>query len=163
MKAVHASMQAGWRALRVIVSALAVIGAYFLFFWFGPSIETRFFPVFSYFRIIDAVEIAPNEIRVRVAFEKMRQCAPAGYGWYIGRRDSGDFEEIDVDALGSANAVRPEGRQISRPFVLHMSAADLESGAVFANVFSRCHQLWLSRTEVYPDPNSAQIIVVSKP
>lgn len=161
MKAVHASMQAGWRALRVIVSALAVIGAYFLFFWFGPSIETRFFPVFSYFRIIDAVEIGPNQIQVRVAFDKLRQCAPAGYGWYLGHRDNGDFEEIDVDA--GSSGVRPAGRQISRPFVLHMSASDLESGAVFANVFSRCHQLWLSRTEVYPDPNTAQTIVVGKP
>jgi len=117
----------------------------------GPWLETKYWPVFSKFTIVSATEIAPGRTRVVVAFDKNRDCAPAGFGWFSGTR-GGPFEELPVIApmqnTGDASG-RPVGRQLSRPFDVDVPAAQI-AGHVFADIYSRCHPLWVTRSEAYP-------------
>lgn len=116
----------------------------------GPAIETRFFPVFTKFEIASVSETADGGSLVVVKFTKARYCEPAGYAWFMGRRDAGQFSEIEVRSVTMGNSVgRPVGSQTSAPFEVAAKPEDLNH--VFVNVFSRCpFQPWITKSEVYP-------------
>lgn len=143
--------------------SMAVV-AYVMLFTVGRSVETAMFPVFSYFRIASVQEIEPNVIRLQVSFTKDRDCEPGGYAWYAGQR-GGTFRELGVRTIppeGNQTGIRPLGAgQVSRPFDLLISADEFEAG-IFADVYSRCHPLWLSRSEVYPDPRRSRPVRVKR-
>lgn len=116
----------------------------------GPGLETRHFPVFSKFDFVSVTEVAPGRSEVVVAFDKLRDCDPAGYAWYIGRRGEGQFSELTVQSTSNGNSYgRPVGRQVSLPFQVNASPDQLKD--VFVDVFSRCpFQPWTTKSEVYP-------------
>ena len=116
----------------------------------GPLIETRYFAVFSKFQILSKELVSPGHTRVVVAFNKVRNCEPAGYAWFLGKRDSGQFSEIEVRSITMGNSVgRPVGLQTSAPFEVTATPDELDN--VFVNVFSRCpFQPWITKSEVFP-------------
>lgn len=116
----------------------------------GPVVETRYFPVFKDFRLVSIDRLEPGRSRVVVAFQKVRNCEPAGYAWFRGSRHGDEFSEIEVRSVTMGNSVgRPVGPQLSAPFEVTANPEDLSN--IFVNVFSRCpFQPWISKTEAYP-------------
>lgn len=117
----------------------------------GPWLETKYWPVFSKFTIASAVEVSPGVTRVVVSFDKRRECAPGGFGWFSGKRGE-PFEELTIVATvqdSGSGSGRPVGRQLSKPFDINI-ADDQIADNVFVDIFSRCHPLWVTRSEVYP-------------
>jgi hypothetical protein len=116
----------------------------------GPVAETRLWPVYTSYELVSVQEISPGRSSVVVAFNKVRSCEPAGYAWYKGSRESGQFAEIEVRSVSTGTTIgRPLGRQLSQPFEVSASPADLRD--VFINVFHRCpFQPWVTKSEVYP-------------
>lgn len=147
-------------AFYVAVFGAAYVGTFTL----GRAFETAYFPVFSYFEITSATELKSGAIRVQVRFSKLRQCEPGGFAWYAGKRD-GNFRAVVVDIpkqYGAQTNIRPVGRgQVSEPFDLILTPEEFEAG-IFADVYSRCHPLWLTRSEVYPDPDKLQELKVRR-
>ncbi len=125
------------------VLALLAIG------YFGPMLETRFYPVFSKFKIISIVDI-PGEDAATLSIEgyKLRDCIPQGYAWY-----SGDFGTY-LRQLNVAGNARNQAPMI--PLGKFYSTFKVEglrestAPKLYAETFSRCWPFWVTRSVVYP-------------
>lgn len=117
----------------------------------GPLIEERFFPVYSKFTIVEAVNV-PGGVRAVFRFTKWRNCDPSerGIAWYHGDEGSG-FTQLRTENLGPPAVLpRPIGTQRTNPWLFQgIDELDLRS-EVFAEVYARCHPLWITRTVVFP-------------
>ena len=146
------SKTASWvlMLVKAACAGIALLSLAFTVVTVGPAVETKLWPVFSTFKFESVQEIAPGRSRVVVSFEKVRNCEPAGYAWYLGTREGGQFSEVEVRSISTGSPVgRPLGRQLSLPFEVTANPADLRS--VFINVFHRCpFQPWVTKSEVYP-------------
>jgi hypothetical protein len=112
----------------------------------GPMLETRLFPVYSKFKIVN-IEPNPKGLMVTVQFTKYRNCDPQGYAWYVGDFGKG-FEQLNIKAR-STTTVRPLGTQITQPFLIEgLEVKDLPM--LSAEITNRCHPLWPTLSIIYP-------------
>lgn len=127
-------------AVAVFIMALSVL---------GPMIESRFFPVYAKFKILDMQPTADGKASVlTIELRKLRDCIPQGYAWYSS--DLGSFiQQLNVVSnTRNAAPVLPLGRHVSKFTIDGIKPADLPS--LYAETFSRCHPLWVTRTVVFP-------------
>lgn len=114
----------------------------------GPNIETRFWPVYSKFRLVSVEPYGENQSRAIFEFTKLRQCEPQGASWFAGELGAA-FHQLPVRIEGQQGASRPLGLQISKPYIIDAPPHLVEEG-VFAEVYSRCFPFWTTRSQVYP-------------
>lgn len=116
------------------------------FFTVGPWIETKYFPVYSKFTIVESQQ-TPEGLQMVARFTKKRNCDPQGYGWFVG--DFGALRQVRLHTLPGYTIHRPLGTQLTQPFVVkELTVADLAN--IYAEVYHRCHPLWITRTVIYP-------------
>lgn len=134
-------------AAAVLMSMILIVGV----FTVGPMLETRYFPVYSKFTL-DHIAPQPNgRTIIYSTFTKYRDCVPIGFAWYVG--DGINVRQLQVIVLRADHEaptpVRPVGTQRMSPFEVDASPEEIASLA-FAEVYTRCHPLWTTRSEVFP-------------
>lgn len=141
----------GLRLLNFALTTLAVLVLLVAVFVIGPWIETKWFPVYSKFKIISVERISDTQSKIIFRFDKKRQCEPQGFAWYFGE-PGGAFRQLQVfidRPKGMTAAIRPLGVQTTDPYVIDASVEDI-ANATFAEIYNRCHPFWLTRSEIYP-------------
>ena len=129
----------------ILFVLLAMVGVLALF-TVGPILETKYFPVYSKFRIVRA-EPVEGGVRIVARFTKYRNCDPQGYGWYVG--ELGLLRQVMTRPTPGATVHRPLGPQITSPIVVkELTMADLPY--LSAEMYHHCHPLWLTRSVIYP-------------
>lgn len=116
----------------------------------GPSLETRFFPVYSKFEIVKIDETPSGGSRVIFRYYKLRSCAPAGFMWFIGE-PGGAFRQIDILSARppGVRVNRPIGENTSVPYEIDVPPNELLTRG-FATIYNNCHPLWITRSVIYP-------------
>jgi hypothetical protein len=120
----------------------------------GPEIETRWYPAYSKFTVLDVVPKPRKDdptlmgSTITVEFTKYRDCFPQGYAWYSG--DLGNtFRQIEVFSRRTpGSAILPIGRH---KVTLDVNVAPEEFiNGISAEIFNRCHIFWVTRSVVLP-------------
>lgn len=115
----------------------------------GPEIESRWYPAYSKFEVLDVQPKAdPEKSTITVEFTKYRDCFPQGYAWYSG--DLGNtFRQIEVFSRRTpGSAILPVGRH---KITLDVNVAPEEFiNGISAEIFNRCHIFWVTRSVVLP-------------
>lgn len=114
----------------------------------GPELESRFYPVYDKFVILTITPIKPGWVRVQFRSTKYRICAPRGFVWFEGQADE-TSRIVDYDIVGERDGLLPEGDFVSLPYDMNVTEEELRT-TVYAEVFSKCHFLWLTKSVVYP-------------
>jgi len=139
--------------MKMVNFALSVVAAMLLlmsFFTFGPLVESKFFPVYSKFRIIEA-EDSPQGARAIFEFNKYRNCDPQGFAFYNGELGQAFHHVmVNVENTSPGSRLRPLGPQLTSVYNLRNVTVDDLKSSVFAEIYSRCHPLWITRTKIYP-------------
>lgn len=99
-------------------------------------------PVVDNFKIVSQ-EKKDSHTFLYVTFDKKRHCEFLGINWYLG---SNRLNVAFLEDQGQAPLSRPTGAQITGPWRIDSSTI---SGST-AEVLHRCHNLWLTTTEIYP-------------
>lgn len=130
-----------------LLAAMVAVGALFVF---GKPLETKFFPVYSKFEILSIEPYGVEQSRAVFQFTKYRECDPQGFSWYAGD-PAAAFRQIGIrrEGVSDSGGPRPLGTQQSSPFIIDATPDQLR-GIVFAEIYSRCHFLWTTRTDIYP-------------
>lgn len=134
-------LQVGLWALTVMVGILAI--------WtLGPILETKYFPVYSKFKVLSVKEVDEG-LEFMVRFTKFRNCDPQGYAWYVGDFSTG-VHQIPARGLAPVGTIhRPLGTQNAGPFLLrNIQLIDIPN--LYAEIYHHCHPLWITRTVIYP-------------
>lgn len=116
-------------------------------FMVGPAIETRFFPVYSKFELIEASEKDGGTI-ARFRYTKLRECPAQGFSWYIGELGAAS-RQVPVKPITRLNQPRTVGVHETTPYLIEAELRQVQGG-MRAEIFNRCHPFWVSRTEIYP-------------
>lgn len=127
-----------------LLTVVGVMVAIIAFYTVGPMLETRFWPVYSRFRIVEAVD-TPDGLRVVARFTKYRDCAPQGYGWYVG--EFGIMRQV-ITRSSDTVITRPMGMQLGTFVVKDLTLKDLPY--LYAEVYHNCYPLWTTRSIIYP-------------
>ncbi len=136
------------KLLNVMVNLTIVILSILAITVLGPEIETRWFPVYSKFRILKIEPGPEGGSTVTVEFSKFRNCIPQGYAWYNG--DFGNnYRQLEVTSRRpNPSPSLPIGRTHSTLDV-RITPDEFASG-IWAETFSRCHPFWVTRSVVFP-------------
>lgn len=134
----------------VVHVALAAMVIASLVLVFGPPLETKFFPAYSRFEIIEIAALPDGNSQARFRFTKLRSCAPAGFAWYAGD-PAAAFRQltVTVEYQEGEPPVRPLGVNLTSSYVIDVDPQVLRDG-VYAEVFSRCWPFWVTRSVIYP-------------
>lgn len=139
-----------YRLLNFGLTAAAISVLLIGFFVIGPWIETKWFPVYSKFTIISVERLDDRQSKVVFKFTKYRQCDPQGYGWYFGEPGAAFRQlKVAIDGRTTTNNIRPIGIHISDEYTMDATVEEIAS-ATFAEIYSRCHPFWLTRSEIFP-------------
>lgn len=131
-----------WALNIIIVTGIIV------FIWVvGPWAETRWFPVYSTFKLVK-IEPRIGGSTVTIQGVKLRDCVPQGYAWYAG--DFGNNErELGVRSKRGNTAPSLKPGRFEAQFEIDITPMEIMAG-ITAETLSRCHPFWLTRTAVYP-------------
>ena len=130
-----------------ILGGLFTIVLVMVGFMVGPAIETRFFPVYSRFELVEATETEGGTI-ARFQYEKLRECPAQGFAWYIGELGAAS-RQVPVTPVKRINQPRSVGVHVTTPYLIEAELRQVKGG-MRAEIFSRCHPFWTTRTEIYP-------------
>lgn len=136
---------------QAISFALTSCGAMILFmglFVVGPVVETKLFPVYSKFALVSVEPFGDGQSRAVFEFTKHRQCEPQGSAWFAGEFGAA-FRQLPMRIDGRIAGTRPLGRQLTSPYIID-ALPELVRDGVFAEIYSRCHPFWLTRSAIYP-------------
>ena len=113
---------------------------------FGPTIETKLWPVYGKF-VINTITPDGDGVIATFKFTKLRLCRSLGISWVNGELG----QRVDIEVLASTeNVPRPLGEQITRPYRLPVSETDLRK-TLSASITSQCDGIpWRTTSEVYP-------------
>ncbi len=137
------------RLLNFGLTTTAVAILLIAFFTFGPWIETKWFPVYSKFKIVSIERAEESKSKVVFKFTKLRQCEPQGAAWFFGEPGSA-FRQLRVEIQNpNPTASRPLGTQLTFPYVIDATVEQV-ANATFAEIYNRCHPFWLTRSEIFP-------------
>lgn len=120
----------------------------------APTVETKFFPVYSKFTVKTALQ-TPEGVLATFDFVKNRECQSKGLTWYLG--EVGASTAVNVEAPEGVRSPRPIGPNTTSPYLIEgITLADLETN-VIAQLRNQCSdnwfgiQLpWFSVSDVYP-------------
>lgn len=126
----------------LFVIVLTMVG-----FMVGPAVETRFFPVYSRFELLSAEETDGGTV-AQFRYEKKRQCPAQGFAWYVGELGAAS-RQVLVRPTERPNAPRGLGIHVTTPYLIDAEMRQVQGG-MRAEIFSRCHPFWVTRTEIYP-------------
>lgn len=134
----------------VCLTVIVLVTTYVVFTW-GPILERMFYPVVGRLTITDTEAVTPDQTRIWVQFEKLRECAPLEVYWYLGTR-AGSFERVNfrverpLDKNKYAN--RPLGVQRSGPWLVNIPIGDIAMNA-FSEAHHSCNPLWITKSKFY--------------
>lgn len=138
------------RALIWVLNVTLIIVTILAVFAVGPEIETRLFPVYSKFKLVDATALPDGNTRAVFQFTKFRNCDLQGFAFFNGELGAA-FSQVTTRAQGAPELrARPLGTQISSPYVFKEVTPEELATTVFAEIYSHCHALWITRSKVYP-------------
>jgi hypothetical protein len=132
------------RIIHLVLHILLTMMLILAIFTLGPMLETKYWPVYSHFTVVKARNV-PAGLEVTARFTKNRNCAPQGYGWYLG--EFGIMKQV-ITRSSDITVHRPLGNQIGVFTVEELRLDDLDY--LYAEVYHHCHPLWLSRSVIYP-------------
>lgn len=136
------------RLLDWVLNATIAVVMLLIIFVAGPEVETRWFPAYSKFTIDDVKPTPDGEGSVvTVEFSVFRRCVPQGYAWYTGDLGLG-MRLVNVKSRALPPTMRPVGRHRS-VIDVDISPAEIMNN-LYAEVFSRCHPFWVTRSVIYP-------------
>lgn len=145
-----------------MIGSKKVYGAFYALAWFilagmftfaaAPFVETRMFPVYSKFHILEATQ-TPDGVVASFEFEKFRECEPKGLTWFLG--EIGISTAVTTSAPEGTRGPRPLGRNVSSPYLLEGVTIDDLNTQVIAQLRNQCSifgiQLpWTTISDVYP-------------
>lgn len=134
------------RSMKLPLWITAILLTFLLTAWVGPAVETRFFPVYSKF-VVEEVRVVEGGTMARFRFTKYRECNARGWAWFIG--DFGAISrQVEVRPTDDP-IIRPMGESVSNPYFI-AAAPEQVRDQMHAEIYSRCHPLWLTRSVVYP-------------
>lgn len=137
------------RFMAFVAMALAAVS----FFFAGPHIESRLFPVVPTFRITDIEHMPDGSARIHGVMLKAfgrGHCEPVSLSAMTTeqgqptKRVSIEFEPLD----GQQWIARPEGSQEFGPWVLHPPQPPI-GPIILIEAVHRCHFLWPVRSTLY--------------
>jgi hypothetical protein len=135
------------KVLNWFLSMLFLMALIMVVFSAGPLVETAYFPVYSKFKIIN-VERELTGLRLQLQFTKYRNCDPQGYAWYVGDLGIG-LRQLPISVTPYGTVHRPLGTQFTQPMLVQdLRVEDLPN--LKAEIYSRCHPLWITRSVIYP-------------
>lgn len=134
------------RLLTAIGAAILIMAVFII----GPEVETRFFPVYSTFKVETIEPLPGGQSKVVFEYTKYRWCDPMGFAWYVGE-PGGAFRQLKVvpEDPDAGSKIRPLGVNKSVPYIIDATPSQL-SGRVYGEIYNRCHPAWSSRTLIYP-------------
>lgn len=135
------------RTSRILGSMIVVMISVMLVLWVGPAAETRFFPVYSRFEVVTA-EKSPEGTIATFKFTKYRDCEARGWAWYVGEFGAVS-RQVEVKPVDGSVPSRKVGPNVSSK---HLIAADPQQvrDDMYAEIYTRCHPFWLTRSVVRP-------------
>jgi len=135
-------------AVNFILSSVAALVLYMGVFTIGPYVETKLFPAYSKFQLASVEPYGDGQSRVVFGYTKYRQCEPQGFSWFAGELGA-SYRQLAFRAEGDPGPARPLGANITRHYIIDVRPDVLRDG-VFAEIYSRCHPFWVTRSEIYP-------------
>ena len=132
------------KLVHMILYVLLTMTLIIAIFTVGPALETKFWPPYSHFKLVRS-EDTKEGLKIIAQFVKNRNCAPQGYGWYLG-----EFGILKQVITRSTDIIqhRPLGNQLGTFVIKELTTADIPY--LYAEVYHHCHPLWLSRSVIYP-------------
>lgn len=131
-------------ALPLMMLGTLVITGYIV----GPTIETRFFPVYSRFELV-SVQSVDGKTVGQFQYEKRRQCPAQGFAWFAGEFGA-TSRQVEVMPTEQRAASQPLGMHTTVPYVFVGTSPDQVRSSMRAEIYNRCHPFWITRTEIYP-------------
>lgn len=143
-------MKAHNRLANVMLTCSAALLAATATVMLGPTLETKLFPVYSKFEIVELA--AEPEVKTRVVFSyvKLRSCEPVGVNWFMGEPGAA-YRQVEMLSLNPPKVgnSRPVGFNLTVPYLIDVTPDVLQSRA-FANIYSNCHPFWTTQSNIYP-------------
>lgn len=136
------------KALEWLLQFLLLLVVVMGVFTFGPTLETRFLPVYSRFTI-DQLYPDDQGVRVRFRYTKLRACDSLGFAFYVGD-PAHTFQPLVVDAIDGMPPPRPVGEQISNLYRIRGVTTEQFRREVFGIISNRCGPWWATQTRIYP-------------
>lgn len=136
-------------ALNFMLSSVAAMVLYMGVATIGPYLESKVWPAYSRFTIESIEPYGENQSRVVFSYWKYRMCEPQGFAWFAG--DLGlSYRQLTMRSDATrATPPRPLGYNLSQPYIVDVEPNALRDGT-FAEIYSRCHPFWVSRSSIYP-------------
>lgn len=133
----------------LLTFGLIALGA-FAVLTLGPTLESKFFPVYSKFQILKIEQTADGGSNVVFRYTKLRECRPAGVRWFIGD-PGGAYRQIELlsSRPPGVRVNRPLGENTSPPYYIDVSPEVLRTQG-FADIYNNCHSLWVTQSSIYP-------------
>ena len=131
---------------------MLVVLAWFIFY-VGPDIESRMAPVVERLTITRVIPINGQTAYVHAEFRKNRPCDLIGTAWYR-VLPTGGMERVGLDTrITPAPLVvsRPVGINRVGPWLVGMNAGEIV-GESYAEMYHRCHPMWITRSVLYVPP-----------
>lgn len=135
-------------AVNFVLSSVAALVLYMGVFTIAPYLETKFWPAYSRFDIVSVEPYGDGQSKVVFKYTKHRQCEPQGFSWFSGELGAA-FRQISIRSLNGPMPPRALGANVSNAYVVDVKPAVLVNGT-FAEIYSRCHPFWTTRSEIYP-------------
>ena len=137
--------------LAPVFQTLFVLVLLAVFWWIGPDVETKYWPVVRPLTITRTEAVDADHTRIWVRFEKNRGCQPVGVYWYRGRRGR-PFDQIGFVVErpngGQRFVNRPLGDQTAGPWVIEAAAGEIGNN-VFADAQHSCNPAWTTISRFY--------------
>jgi hypothetical protein len=130
--------------LNTFLNAAIVVVILLFIFVFLPVIETRWFPVYSPFEVIN-IEPSKKGSKVTFRYTKYRDCFPQGYSWYTNDLGRG-LRQLGVTPRLTAPQT-PVGRN-QTTMEIEITPEEF-AGPLYAEIYSRCHPFWVTRSIVF--------------
>lgn len=131
-------------ALNLMLIAALAISAYIV----GPAIETKFFPVYGKFELIDVKSVNGSTVG-QFSYEKLRPCEAQGFAWFAGEFGA-TSRQVEVLPVERRSTTHPVGFHLTVPYVFVGASPEQVKSSMRAEIYNRCHPFWVSRTEIYP-------------
>lgn len=131
------------RATRILMGGTLFAGIYIAFLVFGPTVESKYFPVTKYVEVTQQRD-GPR-LSIDAIFDKLRSCEFVGSTWY-GITKDGVTERLPQTPLSTdVDRTRPVGRNYMRDWQVDIPRRD-DIQKTFNVQHHRCGWPWLTQT-----------------
>lgn len=143
-------MRAHARVANAMLTGSAVLLAATAALMLGPTLETKFFPVYSKFEILELTAQPEGKTRAVFAYTKLRSCEPVGVNWFMGEPGAA-YRQVELMSLNppTTSSNRPVGFNVTVPYLIDVTPDVLRHRA-FATIYSNCHPFWVTQSRIYP-------------